>query len=92
MMTSPEPLDYERTGHKASFPIRGRWHGIAGPLCIIGAGMFAIAAALLLGFARITEVMLKPLPDNSPMGGVGGLLLVGAVLLAVVGFLRWSSE
>jgi hypothetical protein len=70
-----EPLDYER--REAEPKRREWWYPISGGLCVVGAGLIAIAGAVLMG-----------LGSNNDAREAGVVVLFAALAALVVGIVR----
>jgi hypothetical protein len=74
-----EPLDYERP----STPEESRecQRDLSGALCIIGAGLFAIAGAIIVGLAKVPDVAV-----------LGLFVLAVAVVILAIGIIRFFAR
>jgi hypothetical protein len=76
-----EPLDYERRSTKRME--REWWKYVSGGMCIMGAGLVAIAGALLVGLGSLAANA----GNDARQFGMAALL--AAMLMLIIGFARW---
>jgi hypothetical protein len=89
-MPVPEPLDYERNA--SARPIGESFSAVSGAICLVAAGLYAIAGAVLIGLSLMAQASNAGYPPDPIITYGGGLLFTLSAVLLVAGFLRWRSR